>query len=93
MNYILTPNELREMLGLRPIDDSHYLNSNTKIESNNCPNCGAPITSWKCEYCDTVFDKERIDKQKELIKELALEFGAADNLGEEKKGFFGKKKK
>ena len=37
--------------------------------------------------------KKLTDKQKELIKELALEFGAADNLGEEKKGFFGKKKK
>ena len=37
--------------------------------------------------------KKLTDKQKELIKELALEFGAAENLGEEKKGFFGKKKK
>mgnify|MGYP002508508529 CR=1 FL=1 len=24
---------------------------------SNCPNCGATITSWKCEYCDTVFEK------------------------------------
>lgn len=23
----------------------------------NCPNCGAPVTSWKCEYCDTVFEE------------------------------------
>lgn len=67
MNYMLTPNELRGMLGLRPIDDSHCVNSITKIERNNCPNCGAPITSWKCEYCDTVFDKGYVDKQKELI--------------------------
>lgn len=22
----------------------------------NCPNCGAPITGWRCEYCETVFD-------------------------------------
>lgn len=21
----------------------------------NCPNCGAPITGYKCEYCGTVF--------------------------------------
>jgi len=21
----------------------------------NCPNCGAPITSCRCEYCGTVF--------------------------------------
>jgi len=24
----------------------------------NCPNCGAPIFGWKCEYCGTVFDNE-----------------------------------
>lgn len=23
----------------------------------NCPNCGAPITGVKCEYCGTVFRK------------------------------------
>lgn len=22
----------------------------------NCPNCGAPITGYRCEYCDTVFN-------------------------------------
>ena len=22
----------------------------------NCPNCGAPVTGPRCEYCDTVFD-------------------------------------
>ena len=30
----------------------------------NCPNCGAPITSWKCEYCETVFDISRASKAK-----------------------------
>lgn len=25
----------------------------------NCPNCGAPIKSWKCEYCETVFDSSK----------------------------------
>lgn len=23
----------------------------------NCPNCGAIITSTKCEYCGTIFDR------------------------------------
>jgi len=23
----------------------------------NCPNCGAPVTSYKCEYCGTVFER------------------------------------
>lgn len=22
----------------------------------NCPNCGAPITGAKCEYCGTIFN-------------------------------------
>lgn len=37
--------------------------------------------------------KKLTDKQRELISQLAVEFGAGDNLKEEKKGFFGKKKK
>ncbi|MCH5191039.1 MAG: molecular chaperone DnaJ [Oscillospiraceae bacterium] len=38
--------------------------------------------------------KKLTDKQRELINQLAIEFGAVENLGEdEKKGFFGKKKK
>ncbi len=24
----------------------------------SCPNCGAPITGWRCEYCGTVFEGE-----------------------------------
>lgn len=55
MNYVLSPNELRKVLGLQPINNSHDQNLKIKSEDNNCPNCGAPITSWKCEYCDTVF--------------------------------------
>ena len=36
---------------------------NMKIElstkhSTNCPNCGAPITSSKCEYCGTDFEQK-----------------------------------
>ena len=27
----------------------------------NCPNCGAPITGAKCEYCETVFEKETVE--------------------------------
>ena len=26
-------------------------------KSTNCPNCGAPITSSKCEYCGTDFEQ------------------------------------
>lgn len=31
----------------------------------NCPNCGAPITGDKCEYCGTVF---RIKEHKEVTR-------------------------
>lgn len=31
----------------------------------NCPNCGAPITSHKCEYCGTVFDR---DKEEQILQ-------------------------
>lgn len=27
----------------------------SKGDAFNCPNCGAPITAEKCEYCGTVF--------------------------------------
>ena len=56
----------------------------------NCPNCGAPIKNYKCEYCDTIFHQgwtsERIEEiqrmkieyYKEQIKELTKQFCQAD---------------
>lgn len=35
----------------------------------SCPNCGAPIKSHKCEYCDTVFNQGAIDYE-EVIDQL-----------------------
>ena len=26
----------------------------------NCPNCGAPITGPRCEYCGTVFERPKV---------------------------------
>lgn len=54
-NIIITPNELRKTLELEPIKEPK-----THTSTNNCPNCGAPITSWKCDYCDTVFERRTI---------------------------------
>ena len=37
----------------------------------NCPNCGAPITGWRCAYCETVFDisaKDRLVTGNSLLK-------------------------
>lgn len=30
-----------------------------KKKPHNCPNCGAPITSYICEYCGTEFEKPK----------------------------------
>lgn len=27
----------------------------------NCPNCGAPVNSYKCDYCGTVFDENNLE--------------------------------
>lgn len=35
----------------------------------SCPNCGAPIKSHKCEYCDTVFNQGAIDYE-EVMNQL-----------------------
>ena len=40
----------------------------------NCPNCGAPITGSKCEYCGTIFEKSvnldlELDRLTREIKE------------------------
>lgn len=36
----------------------------------NCPNCGAPVTKSKCEYCDTVFfDLQTQDLEMEILRE------------------------
>jgi len=56
----------------------------------NCPNCGAPVKSYKCEYCDTIFhygwsperieqlQKEKIEYYQKRIEELSTEFLQAD---------------
>ena len=35
----------------------------------NCPNCGAPVTGAKCEYCNTVIYNED-NAKKEILLEL-----------------------
>ena len=40
------------------------------MKSCNCPNCGAPITSYICEYCDTVLDTEAYLAEKRRLQEL-----------------------
>lgn len=47
-----SPNELQEKAG--------YAKANPHEKKIcNCPNCGAPITSYICEYCGTEFEKPK----------------------------------
>ena len=39
----------------------------------NCPNCGAPKSGWKCEYCETVFERDRAEEIEEARKRLAIQ--------------------
>ena len=34
------------------------------METHNCPNCGAPITDYKCPYCGTImYDFANVDTE------------------------------
>lgn len=53
-----------------------------------CPNCGARVTGWKCEYCETVFPERKAeeDELSRLIRDYSKEIEgltrkiAQDNL-------------
>lgn len=53
INNILTINEIRKELGLKPIELVTPETVNRKL--TNCKNCGAPLTGNKCEYCGTIY--------------------------------------
>lgn len=46
------------------------------MEQTNCPNCGAPLTGCRCEYCGTV-DTSAEKQMREDIQRLR---GEIDNL-------------
>lgn len=46
------------------------------MERTNCPNCGAPLTGCRCEYCGTV-DTSAEKQMREYIQQLR---GEIDNL-------------
>ena len=52
---ILTPNEMRQIIGLPDVDDCQ--NIEYPVPVTNCPNCGALLKSdGICEYCGTHID-------------------------------------
>ena len=42
------------------------------MEQTNCPNCGAPLTGCRCEYCGTV-DTSAEKQMREDIQRLRTE--------------------
>lgn len=46
---LMTPNEVRKLLGLEPIEEPNRTGT-------NCKNCGAPLPeNGYCEYCRTQY--------------------------------------
>lgn len=55
------------------------------VLDTNCPNCGAPITKSRCEYCDTVFvylaeQEAKMDKLRAEQEQLKIQASNAANL-------------
>ena len=42
-----------------------------KVESRNCPNCGAPIPEgeYRCEYCGTTFRRDDVQPWKIYVEQ------------------------
>ena len=56
-------------------------NQETKKKPCNCPNCGAPISSYICEYCGTEFEKP---KKKLSYEEMRESFAEAEIVRKQK---------
>lgn len=50
---IFSANEIREKAGYNKV------NSKEEKKICNCPNCGAPVSSYTCEYCGTELEKPK----------------------------------
>ncbi len=56
-NSLLTPNELRDLMGVLSIPDPDESRAETSRSSGNCRNCGAPVRGARCEYCGTCYNR------------------------------------
>ena len=67
---VITPNEYRQTIGLKPVDPVDPIESIKNEElPQNCPNCGAPVFDSVCPYCDTRFThKAKTDENLIQIK-------------------------
>lgn len=73
---VFPPNELREMAWEESIDHK----KEKKI--CNCPNCGAPVNSYICEYCGTEFEKPKKKLSDEEARESFADFARKQRLAE-----------
>lgn len=71
--------ELREKTGYNKVD------SKEEKKICNCPNCGAPITSYICEYCGTELEKPKKKLSDEELRESFAEFVRKQKLVDELK--------
>lgn len=59
----------KEIEELKSIVSQLLKSEEVKVVKNNCPNCGAPITGKRCEYCDTWF-VDPVEEEKRKLEEL-----------------------
>lgn len=60
-NQVYVLNEAREIIEVVNTKDNHEPHIIHEQHHTNCINCGAALTSYKCEYCGT--DYQRRTKQ------------------------------
>lgn len=69
-------NELREMARQESIEHKE------EKKICNCPNCGAPVSSYICEYCGTEFEKPKKKLTDEETRESFAEFARKQRQAE-----------
>ena len=76
---LASSNDLREKAGYKKKD------SKEEKKIYNCPNCGAPISSYICEYCGTEFEKPKKKMPDEDMRESFANFVRKQKLVDELK--------
>ena len=54
-NQVYVLNEAQEIIEVANTKNNNHLHVAHEQRTTNCINCGAPLTSHKCEYCGTKY--------------------------------------